>query len=137
MHLWEPYVNLSFSKVSLGGDVRISFEQNGCWSYLAKTCESAAAGEPTMGLGCVKETLPMNDSEKRFILHELGHMLGMIHEHQSPATNGVLTFKRQGRYGKNDPIYMLTSHQLLCSTSRMCIISQKKTSSMMCFIFTR
>ena len=106
MHLWEPYVNLSFLKVPLDGDVRITFEQNGCWSYLAKACKDVAADKPTMGLGCVKETLHMTDPEKRFILHELGHMLGMIHEHQSPATNGVLTFKRQGWCGTKNPIYI-------------------------------
>ena len=95
-------------KVPLDGDVRISFTQNECWSLLARMGETAVADDPTMVLDCVKDTIPMNDCERRVILHELGHVLGMIHEHQSPATNGVLTFKRQSENETKDPFDTLT-----------------------------
>ena len=110
MRVWALYVNLRFSRVPFGGEVRISFMQNECWSLLGRMCETAAADDPTMVLGCVNETRPMNDCERRVILHELGHMLGVIHEHQTPATNGVLTFKRPGKYWKTAPTRLLTTH---------------------------
>jgi serralysin len=65
-------------------DVRIAFEQgNGSWSYLGTVCQQIPAGEPTMNYGWL--TPDSDDHElRRVVLHEFGHSLGLIHEHQNP-----------------------------------------------------
>jgi serralysin len=65
-------------------DVRIKFEQgNGSWSYLGTVAKDIAVGEPTMNYGWL--TPDSDDDElRRVVLHEFGHALGLIHEHQNP-----------------------------------------------------
>ena len=67
--------------------VRISFKQPGSWSVLGTTCQQVAATEPTMNFGWL--TPASSDAElERVVLHEFGHALGLVHEHQLPA-NGI------------------------------------------------
>jgi serralysin len=67
------------------GDIRISFRYEGSWSAIGKTClHIRNRRRPTMNFGWLKR----NSSEaeiKRVVLHEFGHALGLVHEHQSPA----------------------------------------------------
>jgi serralysin len=66
-------------------DVRIAFEQgNGSWSYLGTMCQQIPAGQPTMNYGWLTED-SSDDELRRVVLHEFGHALGLIHEHQSPT----------------------------------------------------
>lgn len=90
-------MNLGFKRIESGGDVRISFAKDGSWTYLGRQCLQVLLAEPTMNLeGIDPKTPDMTPCEMRDILHEVGHMLGLVHEHQSPARKGVLTFKKQG-----------------------------------------
>ena len=67
--------------------IRISFAQQGSWSVLGTTCQQVAAGQPTMNFGWL--TPASSDAElERVVLHEFGHALGLVHEHQLPA-NGI------------------------------------------------
>jgi serralysin len=86
----EEWTGPQMANVSLkfvdGGDadVRVAFEQgNGSWSYLGTVCQQIPAGEPTMNYGWL---VPDSDDEelRRVVLHEFGHALGLIHEHQNP-----------------------------------------------------
>ncbi|MGY1670362.1 matrixin family metalloprotease [Geodermatophilus sp. SYSU D00710] len=65
-------------------DVRIRFVHgNGSWSYLGTVAHDIAVGEPTMNYGWL--TPDSDDDElRRVVLHEFGHALGLIHEHQNP-----------------------------------------------------
>jgi hypothetical protein len=45
-----------------------------------------AFDEPTMNFGWFTPATP-NDELQRVVLHEFGHALGMIHEHQSPSAD--------------------------------------------------
>jgi hypothetical protein len=45
-----------------------------------------------MNFGWIGDNDVISDSEKGVILHEFGHALGLVHEHQSPAREGKLTF---------------------------------------------
>lgn len=67
-------------------EVRIGFEQgDGYWSYVGRDILSIGASERTMNYG--RDT---TDAEGRSaVLHELGHTLGMPHEHQSPFSGIV------------------------------------------------
>ena len=65
-------------------DVRVAFQQgDGSWSYLGTMCQQISASEPTMNYGWLT---PDSDEDelRRVVLHEFGHALGLIHEHQNP-----------------------------------------------------
>ena len=65
-------------------DIRIAFQQgNGSWSYLGTMCRQIPEPEPTMNYGWLTPTSP-DDELRRVVLHEFGHALGLIHEHQNP-----------------------------------------------------
>ena len=65
-------------------DIRIAFEEgDGSWSYLGTMCQQIPTPEPTMNYGWL--TSDSSDDElRRVVLHEFGHALGLIHEHQNP-----------------------------------------------------
>ena len=64
-------------------DIRISFQYEGSWSVIGTTCRNVPKPEPTMNFGWLEPGI--SDSEARqVILHEFGHALGLIHEHQNP-----------------------------------------------------
>lgn len=65
--------------------VRISFQRTGSWSTVGTTCRSITdLSEPTMNFGWLTPD-STDESLKRVVLHEFGHALGLIHEHQNPA----------------------------------------------------
>jgi hypothetical protein len=88
---WEPYVNISFE---FGDDpdseIRISFEADpGSWSAVGTDAlieQYFPKFQPTMNFGWLHDDT--NDMEyERVVVHEFGHALGCIHEHQSPAAD--------------------------------------------------
>ena len=65
-------------------DVRIAFvEGDGSWSYLGIQCREIPTSQPTMNYGWIDADSP-DDEVQRVVLHEFGHALGLIHEHQNP-----------------------------------------------------
>ena len=76
--------NLKFNWVPPAqADIRISFAHKGSWSVLGTTCKNVAKPQPTMNFGWLGPTVSAQEAE-RVILHEFGHALGLIHEHQNP-----------------------------------------------------
>ena len=69
---------------SAPSEIRIAFVQgDGSWSYLGTQCQGIPEPEPTMNYGWL--TPDSEDDElERVVLHEFGHALGLIHEHQNP-----------------------------------------------------
>ena len=83
---WTEHANLNFRVVSGGAaDIRISFTQNGgSWSVIGRSANRLPQDRPTMNFGWLNDRTP--DYEvKRTVLHEFGHALGLLHEHQNPA----------------------------------------------------
>lgn len=66
--------------------IRIAFERGASWSYLGTDALDPTFGpdDPTMNFGWFTPATA-NDELQRVVLHEFGHALGLIHEHQSPA----------------------------------------------------
>jgi serralysin len=81
----EKMANLTLKFVDSGrADIRIAFVQgNGSWSYLGTVCQQIPADQPTMNYGWLTSA-SSDDEVRRVVLHEFGHALGLIHEHQNP-----------------------------------------------------
>jgi hypothetical protein len=77
-------LTLSFGGNPSTAQIRIAFnEGDGSWSYIGTECTSIPHPEPTMNYGWL--TPASTDVEIReVVLHEFGHALGLIHEHQNP-----------------------------------------------------
>lgn len=84
---WCRYANVKFEFISQGlGDVRISFDNKGSYSFIGIDARNRLSTQETMNLGWIENT--KTDAQiKSVILHEFGHALGLLHEHMNPLSN--------------------------------------------------
>ncbi len=85
---WENYANLKFEWVSSGSaNIKIGFREGqfadeaGSWSYLGTDSNNHAH---SMHFGWFDNNTT-DDEFRRTTIHEFGHALGLIHEHQNPV----------------------------------------------------
>jgi hypothetical protein len=84
-HTWEKFANVKFVfDEAADAPVRVTFKLDGSWSYLGQDALHIAPGTPTMNYGWLTPTTA-DDEYSRVVLHEFGHALGAVHEHQSPT----------------------------------------------------
>jgi hypothetical protein len=83
---WMNYANLKFAFVPAyeDADIKINFDSsNTSWSYYGNSSQSIAQNSASMNFGWFNASTP--DSEfSRTTIHEFGHAIGMVHEHQQP-----------------------------------------------------
>lgn len=95
---WSRHAGIRFLfNNAPGAPIRISFEPGPSWSFIGTDALDARIGpdEPTMNFGWLTPATPQEELQ-RVVLHEFGHALGMIHEHQSPAAS--IPWNREALY---------------------------------------
>jgi len=78
--IWLQHANLQVDFAADGEtDIRIAFDPNrGSWSFVGTDALAVPQKDPTMNLGWTSQET---------ILHEFGHALGLIEEHQNPKAD--------------------------------------------------
>lgn len=79
---WAQQANLRLEFGSASdAQIRIAFADDGAWSYVGTDALDIPANQPTMNFGWLDEGV---------VLHEFGHSIGMVHEHQNPNSNPIV-----------------------------------------------
>ncbi|RXW14652.1 hypothetical protein EST38_g11202 [Candolleomyces aberdarensis] len=100
---WERYANIkldfeSAARKPLNAIIRISFDEGlGSWSTVGKIAfHPEVKDQATMNFGWVLSiTTEATAKERGVILHEFGHAIGYLHEHQSPRRGDKLKLKER------------------------------------------
>ena len=82
---WVKYANLKLDFVTSGdAEIRVTFSQSeGSWSYI---------GTDALAVSQVSATVNISKINRRTLLHEFGHALGLIEEHQNPKATIAWNF---------------------------------------------
>lgn len=108
-HEWEQYCKIKFKFVAVGSaEVRISFYADpGSWSAVGRDALNASyfpLHQPTMNYGWLRDDT--KDAEySRVVLHEFGHALACVHEHQSPTFTRTWDVAAVMKYFQGPPNY--------------------------------
>lgn len=83
---WTRYANLHFEFVSTGpAEIRVSFKEPYSYSFLGADALGISADQPTIMLGAIVGL--SEEDKRRTVLHEFGHVLGLIEETHNPNAN--------------------------------------------------
>ncbi len=81
---WCEFANLKLEfDDSPDAEIRIAFKTDGSWSYIGTDCLLIPKNQATMNFGWFGPTTA-DEEYNRTVVHEFGHALGCIHEHQHP-----------------------------------------------------
>lgn len=84
---WSTFSGITFVRALSKGnsDIRVSYRTNGWWSHVGSYALSLGKDSVTLSL----DSIYLYDASrtKSVILHEFGHALGLLHEHQHKGLN--------------------------------------------------
>src|SRR5689334_4613018 len=81
---WTQFANIKLEfDNSPDAEIRIAFVKDGSWSYIGTDNLVIPKNQSTMNFGWFTAATPDEEIE-RTVVHEFGHALGCIHEHQHP-----------------------------------------------------
>jgi hypothetical protein len=81
---WCKHANIGLAfGIDPKAEIRISFQQEGSWSYIGTDSLVVSAHQPTINFGWLNSETH-EEGYSSVVIHEFGHALGCIHEHQSP-----------------------------------------------------
>ena len=93
---WSDWADIEFDVTNRSdAHIRVGFEtdsrkpDSGHWSYVGTDWQTLGVRGKTMNLAITEASLRSNPYHRAVVLHEFGHALGCIHEHQSPGSGGI------------------------------------------------
>jgi serralysin len=93
---WSAYAHIKFEPVKgQDGDIRVKFGTANN-SVIGTEAGDVPLGQPTMTLAVTSNT--PEDVFRGIVLHEFGHVLGLVHEHQTPGAVGKIPWDREAVY---------------------------------------
>jgi hypothetical protein len=102
---WSQFASITFQFGSdPDAEIRISFQNQGSWSYIGTDALAVPRSQPTMNFGWLTPATS-NDEYQRVVTHEFGHALGCIHEHQNPSASIPWDREAVYRYYQGPPNY--------------------------------
>jgi hypothetical protein len=82
--IWCAYANINFKfNDATNAEIRVSFKQPGNWAYVGTDALSVSLNQPTVNLGWINDDTRITEVDYT-IIHEFGHVLGLLEEHQNP-----------------------------------------------------
>ena len=96
--LWLEHANLQLDFVqNSDAYIRISFKTGGSWSYVGTNCRKVNKNDSTMNFGWFTDQTRAEEFSET-VLHDFGHVLGCVHEHQNPAAEKVVKWNKPAVY---------------------------------------
>ncbi len=83
--IWSEHCSVNFKRTNNIDEAQIwvGYHAPGSWSYIGTDALGVDKREATINFGWLSDNLP-EPEYMQVVLHEFGHALGLIHEHQSP-----------------------------------------------------
>jgi hypothetical protein len=83
---WTKYANVHFDFVdtSQPAEIKVAFDPGGSWSTVGRDATWVPFDFATMNFGWFTDDTSEGEFS-RVVIHEFGHALGLVHEHQSPV----------------------------------------------------
>ena len=89
---WARHANITFQFQvdQKTADVRVSFKEPAAYSFRGTDALGVSKQNPTMVLGALT---PGSAANMGIALHELGHVLGLVHEYQNPQAGSLFDWE--------------------------------------------